>query len=343
MNTQQVSPKILIIDDKPENLTLFKDILQPYNYDLSLTTNGLSALEIAKEFHPELILLDVVMPKIDGYEVLKRLKTESSTKDIPVIFLTANDSTEDVVKGFEAGVVDYIPKPFHPKELLARVETHLQKAKLFANLKKLMEYSFHELYTPLSIISSSMQIQELELGQTQYTQMTLAACRSLQNIYDDLYYSISYSSKSRPKTTFDFCDFLKERIDYFSLAANSRLVNFKEQLPQSMRININRQDIERVLDNLLSNALKYTKENGDITLSLAKAENGNWHFRICNPTTKEVDADKVFNKYYREEEEVFGVGLGLNLVQSICKENNIPIYASFEKGIFCMHMEIKGA
>lgn len=340
MNNRPISPKVLIIDDKPENLALFRDILAPYNYDLSVSTNGPTALEIIKEFHPELILLDVVMPGMDGYEVLSRLKQKRSTKDIPVIFLTAKDSTEDIVKGFEAGVVDYIAKPFHPKELIARVETHLQKARLFANLKNLMEYSFHELYTPLSIISSSMQIQELEHEKTQYTQMTLAACRTLQNIYDDLYYSISFTSKTREKTLFDLCELINERVDYFSLAAENRSLSFQTELPEKMLINISRQDIERVLDNLLSNSLKYTKENNEITVSLKK-EKEKWHFCICNPTSKEVDADKVFNKYYRQEEEVFGVGLGLNLVQSICKDNDINIYADFKNNIFCMHIELK--
>ncbi|MBU0632746.1 hybrid sensor histidine kinase/response regulator [bacterium] len=339
MNLQSVNPKILIVDDNPENLTLFRDILRPYNYDLSVATSGETALKIVKNLYPELILLDVVMPNINGYEVLQELKKNKSTREIPVIFLTAKDTTEDIIKGFEAGVVDYIAKPFHPKELIARVDTHLQKARLFGNLKRLMEYSFHELYTPLSIISSAMQMQELEHEKTQYTQMTLAACRTLQNIYDDLYYSISFSSRARPKSVFDFCNLLHERIDYFSLAAQSRSLTFKTDFPDQMLIEINLQDIERVVDNLLSNSLKYTQKNSNITISLKNNED-KWQLSICNPTSKEIDVESVFNRFYREEEEVFGVGLGLNLVQSICKENNIKINATLNESIFCMKMEL---
>ncbi len=335
-NTNQ---KILIVDDKPENLSLFSDILRPYHYELSVATSGAIALELLKSFHPDLILLDVIMPEMNGYEVLREIKKDKLTSDIPVIFLTAKDTTEDIVKGFEEGAVDYIAKPFHPKELIARVHTHLQKAKLFAKLKKLMEHSFHELYTPLSVISSAMEIQELEHQQTNYTQMTLAACKTLQSIYDDLYFSLNYSSTPREKKAFDFVALLKQRIHYFSLVAKSRSLEFKTEMPNQLSLVQSPENMERVIDNLISNALKYTKESSIITLSLTK--NGDrWLFDICNPITKEIDVEKIFQKYYRAKEEVFGLGLGLELVQSICNENSIPLRATANDGLFCIQMEL---
>ncbi|MCX6051481.1 MAG: response regulator [Campylobacterales bacterium] len=335
-----MNQKVLIVDDKPENLSLFSDILRPFHYDLSLATSGVMALESLKTFHPDLILLDVVMPQMNGYEVLQEIKKDKRTCDIPVIFLTAKDTTEDIVKGLEAGAVDYIAKPFHPKELIARVSTHLEKARVFANLKRLMEHSFHELYTPLSVISSAMQIQELEHEKTDYTQMTLAACKTLQNIYDDLYYSIQYKNRVRPKIVFDFATLLLQRIHYFSLVAQSRSLKFKTNLPNQMLLQLNQEDMERVVDNLLSNALKYTQECGEITISLVQ-NHGMWIFSICNPIAKEIDAQKIFMKYYRQEEEVFGLGLGLELVQTICKENSIKINASTEDELFCIQMELE--
>jgi len=331
--------KILIVDDKVENLSLFKTILNPYNYDIHVASSGEEALNIIQNFYPELILLDIVMPQMDGYEVLKELKKSKLTCDIPVIFLTANDKTDDIVKGFEEGAVDYIAKPFHPRELIARVHTHLQKAKLLANLKRLMEHSFHELYTPLSVISSAMQMQELEHKQTNYTQMTLAACKTLQNIYDDLYYSINYSNKLQKATLFDFSVLLLQRVEYFNLVANSRLLKFKTNLPKQMLFNFNQKDMERVIDNLISNALKYTKEGSEITISLVQ-NSDKWLFSICNPVDKKVDVEKVFQKYYRSNEEVFGLGLGLELVESICKENNININAISSDEEFCIKMEL---
>ncbi|MFA6192173.1 MAG: hybrid sensor histidine kinase/response regulator [Sulfurimonas sp.] len=336
---QFMNQKVLIVDDKAENLALIIDILRPFNYDLSVASSGAAALESLKKNHPDLILLDVVMPQMNGYEVLQEIKKDKTTCDVPVIFLTAKDTTDDIVKGFEAGAVDYIAKPFHPKELIARVNTHLEKARIFANLKRLMEHSFHELYTPLSVISSAMQIQELEYNKTKYTQMTLAACKTLQNIYDDLYYSIKYTNKTRPKTIFDFTALLLQRIKYFSLVAESRSLKFKTDFPNQMLLQLNQEDMERVVDNLISNALKYTNKSSNITISLAQ-NNNIWIFSICNPVAKEIDVEKIFHKYYRHQEEVFGLGLGLELVKSICRENNIEIEANVHNELFCITMEL---
>lgn len=333
--------KIVIVDDNPDNLSLFKKILNPYGYDIAVALSGKEALNIIQSFHPALILLDVVMPIMNGYEVLKKLKQNKLTCDIPVIFLTANDRADDIVKGFEEGAVDYIAKPFHSRELIVRVDTHLQKAKLLANLKRLMEHSFHELYTPLSVIGSAMEMQELEHEQTSYTQMTQAACKTLQNIYDDLYYSLNYSNKLQELALLDICALLLQRINYFELVANSRSLKFKTDLPKEMLFHFNQKDMERVIDNLISNALKYTKENSEITISLTQSSD-KWIFSICNPVQKEVDVKKIFQKYYRNDEDIFGFGFGLELVESICKENKINIYALCHDGVFCINMELKG-
>lgn len=338
-NKSVLSSKIVIIDDKAENLTLFSNILAPYHYNIKTSLNGKDGLEIIKKFHPELILLDVVMPMMNGYDVLHELKRNNLTKDIPVIFLTANDTTRDIVKGFEEGATDYIAKPFHPKELIARVQTHLQKAKLFANLKRLMEESFHELYTPLSIISSAMQMQELEYKKTDYTQMSLSACKSLQNIYNDLYYSISYSDKTREKKVFDLNVLLNQRIHYFSLVAQDKSLTFRFDTPEETLLLLNQEEMERVLDNLISNAIKYAKENSEISISIMQSDK-KWIFSICNPTSKKINISKIFQKYHRQQEEIFGLGIGLELVQSICRNNNIEISAQTQDETFCMKMEI---
>jgi len=337
---QFFAQKIVIVDDKPENLLLFKDILKPYNYEIEVATNGEEALKIVEIFHPELILLDVVMPQMSGFEVLHELKKNKLTSEIPVIFLTANDTTDDIVNGFEAGVVDYIAKPFHPRELIARVDTHLKKAKLLANIKRLMEHSFHELYTPLTVISSAMQMQELEYKKTDYTEMTLAASKTLQNIYDDLYYSINYTDLLKYKTKFDFTALLLQRVAYFTLVAQSRSLKFTTQLPDQMPVECNQEEMERVIDNLISNALKYTQEHNEITISIER-DNDRGRFSICNPVSKRVDVEKIFQKYYRDEEETFGLGLGLELVQAICKKNSINIRATSDNNLFCIAMELK--
>ena len=115
---------ILAVDDTPENLHIVKSILVP-EYAVKAAVNGKMALKIAEAQQPDLILLDIVMPEMDGYEVCRALKSNPATKGIPVIFLTAKDETEDEAKGFELGAADYILKPVSPSILTARVKTHL--------------------------------------------------------------------------------------------------------------------------------------------------------------------------------------------------------------------------
>ena len=128
-------PIILIVDDNVENIKVVGIVLQNSGYELIIAQDGYEALKFIKEVKPDLILLDIMMPGINGYEVCEILKSDTYTKDIPLIFLTAKIETEDIVKGFEAGGVDYITKPFIKEELLVRVKTHLELKKAIEDLK----------------------------------------------------------------------------------------------------------------------------------------------------------------------------------------------------------------
>ncbi len=122
--TEGTKKIILAVDDARGNLDAVKGILAP-THAIKVAVNGKIALEIVEKQKPDLILLDILMPEMDGYEVCRRLKENPETRDIPVIFLTAQDQITDEAKGFELGAVDYIHKPFSPSILKARVGTHL--------------------------------------------------------------------------------------------------------------------------------------------------------------------------------------------------------------------------
>ncbi len=124
--TQQESFKILVVDDLLENLRLLASLLMEEGYEVKKAPDGSMALSNVPRFQPDLILLDIMMPDIDGYEVCQQLKANPQTQDIPVIFLSALDLTFDKVKAFELGAADYINKPFHPAEVLARVKNQLK-------------------------------------------------------------------------------------------------------------------------------------------------------------------------------------------------------------------------
>ena len=132
------SMTILIVDDVQANITILERTLASVGYNISVAFNGQKALDLVPKLKPDLILLDIMMPGIDGYEVCRRLKQSDVSKYIPVIFITAMGMPKDILTGFEAGAVDYITKPFNLQEVCVRVKTHLT---LSAAIKKLVQDS----------------------------------------------------------------------------------------------------------------------------------------------------------------------------------------------------------
>ena len=122
--------RILLVDDDPTNLDVLRQTLGDSSYRLFMARNGEEALKVARRAKPLIVLLDVVMPGIDGYETCRRLKDDPETMDAAVIFLSALDNPKDKVRGFEAGAVDFITKPVQPEEVIARVNTHLRIQRL---------------------------------------------------------------------------------------------------------------------------------------------------------------------------------------------------------------------
>ncbi len=127
---------ILVVDDTPVNLEVIIDFLENYGFGIRMARSGQSALKRVEYDRPDIILLDVLMPDMDGFETCRRLKAQPTTQDIPVIFMTSLSSSEDKVKGFEVGAVDYVTKPLHQEEVLARIKTHLRLRDLTLSLEE---------------------------------------------------------------------------------------------------------------------------------------------------------------------------------------------------------------
>jgi len=135
-----VSTNILIVDDIPSNIRLMVSILDENGYSISYAQSGLQAIELCERVSFDLILLDVMMPEMDGFEVCEVLKDMDTMQDVPVIFLTARTDQESILKGFEIGGVDYVTKPFNEKELLVRIRTHLDLKQTRDALESELEY-----------------------------------------------------------------------------------------------------------------------------------------------------------------------------------------------------------
>ncbi len=137
--TNKTKDTILIVDDNPKNIQVAASILSTQGYQISFDEDGKSALQHTKAVKFDLILMDIMMPGMDGYEACIRLKNDPETKDIPLIFLTAKADPESIIRGFEAGGVDYITKPFNEAELLARVDTHIELKQYRDHLERLVQ------------------------------------------------------------------------------------------------------------------------------------------------------------------------------------------------------------
>ena len=149
--------RLLIVDDLPENIKVLGNSLQQEAYVITFATSGENVVEKAIKGKIDLVLLDIMMPGIDGYQVCRMLKAEDRTRDIPVVFLTAKTDKADIVRGFEAGAVDYLTKPFNAAELSARVKTHLELRKA----RQVIEHQAEELaWTNKRLMEKNKKLQQ---------------------------------------------------------------------------------------------------------------------------------------------------------------------------------------
>ena len=126
---------VLIVDDTPENLAMLSDALERAGYKVLVAMDGLSALERMQRMRPDVVLLDAVMPGLDGFQTCRRMKATAAIADIPVLFMTALTESQHVIEGFAAGGIDYVTKPIHPEEVLARVAAHLRTARILQSAR----------------------------------------------------------------------------------------------------------------------------------------------------------------------------------------------------------------
>jgi len=318
-------PYIMAIDDTQYNLEVLKMIFISIDIELVCVESGEEALAYIKKRIPNLILLDIIMPNMDGYAVCNALKKDVTTSSIPIIFLSALDEIENKVKAFELGGVDYITKPFNTLEVIARVKTHLKLHHMLEEINTLLRESFHEIYTPLGLIKSSLSLLELEQGDNEHLQNIKASVQSLHSIYEDMYYAIKKEVKSYPAEWIDLEQFLTHRLQLFKAQMAYKKLDFNFHVTmESPMIKINLTELERVLDNLLSNAIKYANEQSSIHINI-EPYNEKIKLSISNHSKKIKDPKKLFDKLYREDNSVMGLGIGLSIVQKICEKYNIDI------------------
>ncbi len=273
--------KVLIVDDNNLNLAAIENTLKKKNYILYTATDGRTALKTANTYPFDLMLLDVVMPGMDGFEVCRRIKSNPQTSQLPVIFLTGKNDSESIRKGFELGAVDYVAKPFNEAELLARVNSHLELKRSKEELLKAIsaaEYALktksdflanmsHEIRTPINgIIGMSDFLSGTELSQKQneYLRIIKSSSDSLLQLINDIldFSKIEAGRIEQENIDFDIREMLNDAVKTLYFKASEKglnmFLNVDENLPQIVVGDPTK--IRQVLLNLISNAMKFTAQ-----------------------------------------------------------------------------------
>lgn len=334
-------PVILIVDDQPRNLQVIGNLLAEKHYCLAFAQNGTQALEAARQMPPDLILLDVMMPDINGYEVCRRLKEDPATEAIPVIFLTAKVDSEDVLEGLRAGAVDYLAKPFCSEELLTRVGTHLQLRQLTKELKianelksELMSIAAHDLKNPLAAIRGLTEILLGSDGDDPEFPLTEEERRNLlKDIYQCSENTLGIIKELLNTETIesgivrlaieqgDLGQIIAETIELNQPQARLKNIRLHNAIPMNTLAAIDIPRMREVFDNLLSNAIKYSLPGKEVFLELETHKDAyRVNVRDQGPGLTEDDKQKVFGKFQKLSARPTGgehsTGLGLAIVKN---------------------------
>jgi signal transduction histidine kinase len=349
--------KILIADDDRLNIRILAGILKREGYVIADADTGERALEVYAEFKPSLVLLDVMMPGIDGFETCRRLKHQYADKCAPIIFITAKNDSEDVVAGLAAGGVDYLPKPFNAKEVLARIKSHLQNQLLVAEQQRLVDQlsranaaknrflgmAAHDLRNPLASIRGLADfLREGVVGPLSPDQLELVttihdASQSMLDLVNDLLDVATIESGELKLSLVDHD--LRELVGKSVMLTNIEAVKkntrvILETNLERLVVPIDPAKMKQVIDNLLSNAVKYSPPGSTVTMVVA--EDADQHHAVFSvrdqgPGIPADERDKLFKDFGRLSVKPTGgeksTGLGLAICRKIVEAHHGTIEA----------------
>ncbi|CAA6691494.1 MULTISPECIES: hybrid sensor histidine kinase/response regulator [unclassified Lentimonas] len=335
--------KILIVDDEPQNLQLVGEILRREGMRFIFAINGEEAFEAAKEQQPTLILLDVMMPGIDGLGVCKQLKAEEQTEHIPVIFLTAATEVTDLVSAFAAGGVDYIKKPFIREELLARVRTHInlhviqqQLSTLYQTKTELLTTLAHDIKNPTSAIQglAPIMIEDIKSGNCSTDELCSMlelmgeSARGMTELVNDILNEETQKhGEAAPLTEArtNAGEVISHLVRLNAIPAKEKSIQLKHDLEFQPMVRISRRILTEMFDNIISNAVKYSRHGSEITIRLDPLNSSKTGFRFevhdqAAPIPEET-RDALFKKFQKGPEAPQGNssshGIGLAIVKRL--------------------------
>ncbi|MTJ51592.1 response regulator [Anabaena sp. UHCC 0253] len=350
-----IPPKILIIDDEPDNFDVIDTLLDNQGYELSYVSNGKQALDLLGYFKPDVILLDVMMPEMNGIEFCQKFKSNSLWKHIPVIMVTALSSKEDLSQCLLAGADDFISKPINGLELRSRMRSMLRIKQQYDALQEtlylredLSNMIVHDLRNPLTAIIMSAEILRITdyspERQEKKTSQIITNAQKLQAMIDSLLIMAKLDSGKMiiHRTDTDIFDICLSAISDIELTINKKNIELITKLPEpGTLVSVDASLFRRVIDNLLSNAIKFTPEESQISFFAEYTSSGKFRIQISDagPGVQEELREVIFAKYEIGNmiTGAYQIGLGLAFCKMIVEahegyikvEENHPMGAIF--------------
>lgn len=337
---------ILVVDDAPENLDIMTSLLADH-YQIKAAVNGKIALKIAEKQQPDLILLDVMMPEIDGYEVCRQLKAKAATRDIPVIFLTALDGVDDETQGLKLGAVDYIAKPLNPSILLTRIATHLsldetrrqlaeqnqalkEAARMREDVERIMH---HDLKGPLSSIISIpalfKEYDNLTERQQEFMEMLESAGWRMLSMIDMslILLKIEYGTYQPELKEENLPELLNKVVREMAQAFRKKQLDLQVDIPDTLHnLEISTEPllVYNLLTNLIKNACEASPKAAAVTLRLTqKADTIQLVIENQGEVPEAIRA-RFFDKFVTEGKKQ-GTGLGTYSAKLIARVLNMDL------------------
>lgn len=316
------APGVLIVDDTPANLQVLAEMLKDHGYHVRMARSGALALQAAQHDPPDLILLDITMPEMDGYEVCARFKANAQLREVPILFISALTEPLDKIKAFNAGGVDYLPKPFYSEEVVARVRTHLelrrQRQELQVRVAQLRELEHlrdnlvhmivHDLRAPLNGLQGGLELlditaQNLTADNRKWLVLAQASCRELSEMISTLLDITRLEHNQMPlhPAPADLADIVRHAIELLGPKAQVRC-DVEAGGTSGTMIPCDAALIVRVITNLASNALKFSPETTRVRVAIG-AEGADMVLRVTDsgPGIPAQYQAKIFEKFGQAE------------------------------------------
>ena len=360
----QINPaefKLLVVDDVQTNVLLLKALLGKEGYGILVANNGQEALEVIRNENPDLILLDVMMPGMDGFEVAERLKSEEFRCEIPIIFLTALDDTQSIVNGFKLGVGDFISKPFRKEELMVRIKHQLslvaarriieekneELRKTIAGRDKMYSVIAHDLRSPmasmkmlLNTIMMSVEKDKIDPDIFDMLEMSNKTSEEVFSLLDNL---LKWTKSQLGKLTvipqkLDISGLADGVVEVMNSVAEVKHIKLIRTDHESFFVYVDIEMIKSILRNLISNAVKFSNPDSEIKVGI-KAEDGKVIVSVTDSGKgiQKEDQHKLlkdsthFTTYGTNSEE--GSGLGLLLCRDFARKNGGELWFESEENL----------